>query len=475
MNAQPIKKNPINPLYFFYKDKPLILISSAEHYGAVINKKFDYINYLNTLHDDGMNYTRVFSGAYVEVPGVFNMEKNTLAPDTGYYMAPWKRVDEQSLYKGENKFDLDAWNPSYFKRLKNFIALAEKLDIIIEITFFSSIYNKENWERNPFNPGNNINNFPGNMTWENCNLPGNKVVNRYQHKLVKKIVEEINSFDNIFFEIQNEPWTDNPDIDIRLLKTLDPEPVKNRWFKYGQTASKASLTWQEEIAETVIKTEKKLSKKHLIAQNYINFKHSLSHVDSNISILNFHYAWPEAVWMNYGWERPISFDESGFDGKTDTNYLRQAWQFILAGGAAFNNLDYSFYVGKEDGTGTNNAPGGGSPLLRKQLSYLASFINSFEFVKMHPDFSVVYHSPGLEWQALSEPSRQYAIVFTGYNGRWVQLNLPKKNYVYKFISPFSGQVLKEGTINKGSSNNLMHSLELPEFNIMVALKIIEQP
>lgn len=474
MNAQPISKHPKNPHYFIYKNKPLVLISSAEHYGAVINIEFDYVKYLNTLHAEGMNYTRVFSGAYVEKPGVFNMEKNTLAPETGCYLAPWKRVSEKSLYDGENKFDLSTWNPDYFQRLKNFLALAEKLDIIVEITFFSSIYNEENWQRNPFNPGNNVNNFPEIKHWENSNLPGNKTVNKFQQKLVEKIVGEVNSFDNVIFEIQNEPWTDNPDKDIRLLKTLDAEPEKDRWFKYTQTTSKASLEWQKQLANAIIKTEEKLPKKHLIAQNYVNFKHAISNVDNHISVINFHYAWPEAAWMNYGWERPLSYDESGFDGSSDTTYLRQAWQFILAGGAVFNNLDYSFFVGKEDGTGKNSAPGGGSALLRKQLQYLASFINSIDFLKTSPDFNVVYHSPGLEWQALSQHGKQYAMVFTGHSAGWVKLSLPENDYSYEFICPFTGKVVKKGTINKSDIKSSAFQLDFPEFDTMVALKIIEK-
>ena len=41
--------------------------------------------------------------------------------------------------------------------------------------------------------------------------------------------------------------------------------------------------------------------------------------------------------------------------------------FLLSGGALFNNLDYSFTVGHEDGTdATNKAPSGGGPALRRQ-------------------------------------------------------------------------------------------------------------
>lgn len=65
---EPIKLLPENPHYFEYKGKPLALITSAEHYGAVLNEGFDYEKYLRTLHDEGMNYTRIFMGSYFEIP-----------------------------------------------------------------------------------------------------------------------------------------------------------------------------------------------------------------------------------------------------------------------------------------------------------------------------------------------------------------------------------------------------------------------
>jgi hypothetical protein len=42
--AQPISLHPQNPHYFLFKGKPTILITSAEHYGAVLNADFDYKN-----------------------------------------------------------------------------------------------------------------------------------------------------------------------------------------------------------------------------------------------------------------------------------------------------------------------------------------------------------------------------------------------------------------------------------------------
>lgn len=468
--AQPIALHLQNPHYFIYSGQAMVLIASAEHYGAVLNSDFDFENYLQTMHDEGMNYTRIFTGSYVEIPGSFGIGNNTLAPAIGSFLAPWKRVGEIGLYKGEKKFDLDEWNPDYFERLHNFISKANELDIIVEVTLFCSTYSDESWKRHPFNPGNNINDIPAGLDRKKSNTLANGNLSGFQQKLVEKLVTELNEYDNVFYEIQNEPWSDDPQPAMRTLKTLVPDPGKNSWYKWAETASPASLEWQKLMAQTIVETEYGLPNKHLIAQNYANFKHSLPKVNRNISILNFHYAWPEAVTMNYAWNRPIGFDESGFAGSSDSTYLRQVWLFMLAGGAIFNNLDYSFYVDKEDGTGKNKAPGGGSANFRKQLTFLHHFIKSLDFVHMQPDCNVVYHAPGLQVQAISQPGKQYAMIFTGQPEKWVKLNLPKGKYNFEFISPYTGQTLKKGFFTHKKDG--LKELNLPSFGEMVALKIV---
>ncbi len=469
VTSQPISLHPQNPHYFQVNGKPAVLITSAEHYGAVLNTDFDYKKYLQTMHDEGMNYTRIFTGSYVEIPGSFGILHNSLAPAVGKFLAPWKRVDEAGLFEGEKKFDLKEWNPAYFERLKDFIKLAGDLGITVEVTLFCATYDDRYWVRHPFNPGNNINGIPINMERKKSNTLTNSILTAFQQKLVEKIVTELNNFDNVLYEIQNEPWADDGVKVMRTLRTLDPQPKEGDWYKWAEMASPASLEWQKLMAKTIVETESQLPKKHIIAQNYTNFMHSIEEVDPNISILNFHYVWPETVWYNYGWNRPVSFDESGFAGNSDSTYLRQAWQFMMAGGAVFNNLDYSFYVSKEDGTGINTAPGGGSKNLRKQLTYLRTFIESFDFVQMQPDFKVVNHSPGLQAQAISQPGKQYAMVFTGTATKWVKLNLPKGKYNFEFISPFTGATLNKGFFKLKKDG--VYELDLPEFNEIIALKI----
>jgi len=120
-----------NPHYFQYGGKEIILITSAEHYGAVINKKFDYVKYFDKLKKYGLNYTRIYPGAFVEREGKWMPEDN-MAPgmDT---IVPWARSDTPGYYGGGNKFDLERWDAEYFLRLRDFITQAKNRGIIVEM------------------------------------------------------------------------------------------------------------------------------------------------------------------------------------------------------------------------------------------------------------------------------------------------------------------------------------------------------
>jgi hypothetical protein len=41
--SETLQLNPQNPHYFLFRGKPTVLITSGEHYGAVINLDFDYV------------------------------------------------------------------------------------------------------------------------------------------------------------------------------------------------------------------------------------------------------------------------------------------------------------------------------------------------------------------------------------------------------------------------------------------------
>jgi len=124
-NVKPIALHPENPHYFLFRGKPTVLITSAEHYGAVLNLDFDYVTYLNELRKYGFNLTRIFSGDYAEGPGFFNYPTTQpLVPPSGRLIAPWARSSTPGYAGGGNRFNLNAWDTNYFNRLKDFITQA---------------------------------------------------------------------------------------------------------------------------------------------------------------------------------------------------------------------------------------------------------------------------------------------------------------------------------------------------------------
>jgi len=467
LSAQPVRLHPDNSHYFEYNGKPRVFITSAEHYGAVLNQDFDYKKYLKTLHEEGMDYTRIFTGVYVENAASFGIEKNTLAPLEDKVITPWARSSEPGYINGGNKFDLEKWNPRYFERLHDFVATAEKYDIIVEVTFFSSIYRDDYWEYSPFHHNNNINDTDSIdrilvHTRQNGNLFN------YQEAMVRKITMELNNYENIIYEIQNEPWADQEGELFLLNKTVIPKEDQ-KWYTRTNQASELSLQWQSAIASIVRDEESKLTQKHLIAQNYCNYAQPIPEAEKHIDIMNFHYVWPEAVHWNYGYNRPISFDESGFSQNEEATYRKQAWRFILAGGAIFNNLDYSFVAGHEDGSFEENAsPGLGTKSLRKQFKFLKEFMADLNFITMEPANHLIKHAPGFIYQGLAEAGKSYAYYFEGAGDINVKLKVENGSYNIVWWNPEIDKMISSNSL---TAKNEILEIYGPEVKEDVVLKI----
>lgn len=465
----PIQLHPENQHYFLFNGKPLALITSAEHYGAILNLDFDYRTYLKTLSEDGMNYTRIFTGTYFEIAGEsFGIQNNTLAPKRDRIITPWVKVETDLT--GKRKYDLSTWNEVYFERLKDFMTIAADHEIIVEVTLFSSIYRDKHWDICPQNPANNIN-ITNEVTRKEAHTLNNGALLRYQVSFVRKMVNELNEYDNFFFEIQNEPWSDHP---VGVYNIVNKEEIKaNDWTYKADFAAEESLAWQEKLASVIVEEESNLAKKHLIAQNYTNFKAPVPVVSNHISIINFHYAWPEAVEWNYHYDKVIGFDESGFAGSGDQVYRRQAWQFMLSGGGLFNNLDYSFFVGHEDGLGVNKAPGGGSKTLRFQLKILSEFLHGVELSKLHPNLSCIRSSPGLIPYVLSDQNNAYAVylraIGTGHTS--LQLETGDGHFRVQILNTITGSYTDPVMI-EARKGVIKIDIEIPEGEL--AIKITKE-
>jgi hypothetical protein len=466
----PIRLHPDNPRYFQWRGRTTVLVTSAEHYGMVLNPDLDFRKYLETLERDGMNLTRVFAGTYVEPPGAFGIARNTLAPAPGRFLAPWARSDQPGYAGGGNRFDLDRFDPDYFDRLAAFVAEAGRRGVVVELTFFSSIYGEPQWKVNPFHPDNNVNDLDI-TEFRRVHTLDNGPIQAYQERLVREVVRRLNGFDNLIYEVQNEPWADHS----TMGETINPFLLDKPTFPNAvQVPTPEAVAWQGRVASWIRDEESGLPNRHLIAQNVANFRLAIRPEDlaEHAQVVNFHYAYPEAVRWNPGLG-PIGCDETGFQGRDDARYRHEAWRFLLAGGASYNNLDYSFTAGREDGTDLEpNGPGGGGPALRGQLKILADFLNGFALERMQPDPALPVVSPGAASTGLSEPGRQYAIYFWGRGPFTGSLHgIPEGRYRVQWVDPVQGPI---GDPEVKTHVGLIFPLLSPPFDDAIAVSVTRE-
>ncbi len=374
---------PSNPHYFEFRGKPTVLVTSGEHYGAVLNLDFDGARYVETLAGDGLNLTRVFTGAYVEPMGAFGIVRNTLAPGPGRFITPWARSGTTGYAGGGGKFDLSRWDGAYFERLRAFVGAADHCGVVVEVNLFCPFYEEAQWALSPQNAVNNVNGVGAVARTNVYTLDRHGGLLAVQEAMVRKVVQELNPFGNVYYEICNEPY-------------------------FGGV----TLAWQHRIAEVIAEAEKGMKRRHLISRNVANGSEKVKDAHPAISVFNFHYAHPPvAVAENWVLNRPLGDNETGFRGTNDLVYRVEAWSFLLAGGALFNHLDYSFVAGHEDGTFVYPAsqPGGGNAGFRRQLGVLAGFMRSLDFARMEPMGKLVLEGKELAAYGLARPGRDYAV------------------------------------------------------------------
>jgi len=190
-----IRPWPRNPYYWQYKGRPVLLLG-----GSVEDNLFQIPNlaeHLDTLAACGGNYVRCTMS--------WRDEGNA---------APFAREGE--------KYDLERPNPEFWRRFATFLAETARRDILVQVEVWATFdYYRDNWDRNPFNPKNNVT-----YTAEASGLPlvvkthptrtendffrsapgakDLKTVRRYQERFVETLLSYSLAFDHVLYCMDNE-------------------------------------------------------------------------------------------------------------------------------------------------------------------------------------------------------------------------------------------------------------------------------
>ncbi len=196
--ADRIRPYAANPRYWQFKGKPVLLLG-----GSKDDNLFqipDLREHLDQMVRVGANYIR-----------------NTMSdrPDFGFEVYPFFR-------RPDGKYDLEQWNPEYWRRFSEMLQLTHERGIIVQIEVWDRFdYNQSRWKLQPYNPANNVN-----YTFEQSgfrpdypNHPGandqpfffttpdqrdNKTVFRYQQRVVDEMLRRSLPYPNVLYCMDNE-------------------------------------------------------------------------------------------------------------------------------------------------------------------------------------------------------------------------------------------------------------------------------
>jgi len=153
----------------------------------------------------------------------------------------------------------------------------------------------------------------------------------------------------------------------------------------------------------------------------------------------------------------------------------------VAGGAIFDNLDYSFTPRTPQGTLKDyKSPGGGSVELRSQLRILKEFMEGFDFIHMKPHNEIIKGGSisvplsGAPAQArasvrcLAESGKAYAIYVHGGSRAELLIELPAGNYNAEWLNTRTGQIEKAEMFEHSGGARKLSS---PDYSEDMALRI----
>lgn len=482
-SATPVSIHPQNSKYFLFRGKPLALITATEHYGSVVNARFDFERYLQDAADKKQTLTRLFL-LFRELQS----QRNPYSPlkvESPDFVTPYRRTGPGKALDGEPKFDLDQWNPAYFARLHHFLKRASELGIVVEVTLFSNTYAPQVWALNPLRSENNVNGLKA-LEWPEYNTLKDPELFKRQTAFVRKVIQEINHYDNIYYEICNEPGGG----------------VKGFAPPSGVDA------WQAAIAKVIREEMQGKPQKHLVfgseAFSYtpkFNQGTDASFKNPDFDAVNVHplpdthyggrtyqmgnfmskelmlSEFRDYCLATYRERKPMVMDEDNCASlyRDDAGWVihrKRAWTALISG-SHYDYIDFSINVGAEAGTDASRAK------IRTWMKNLSEFFHSFDFVRSRPLVNWLQNKPPGTLESVLGIDREEYVIYladareltdataNSPTHAALTLPLPAGRYEARIYSPASGLYSPAMWIHSQGSADI----DLPAFSEDIVIRI----
>jgi hypothetical protein len=247
----PLHRHPDNPRYFTDGTGRAILLTGAHTWANFQDNgfgdpppAFNYDTYLDFLVANNHNFIRLWC-----------WEQSRWAPwvtadDYHFHPGPaFQRTGPGTALDGKPRFNLDLLDPAYFERLRSRIARAAERGIYVSIMLFNGwaidnahadLRRGNPWHGHPFNRLNNANGVDGDPNGNDGGEETHQLliprITAYQEAYVRRVVDSINEFDNVLFEISNESYATSRNWQYHMIRLIhDHEATKPKQHPVGMT------------------------------------------------------------------------------------------------------------------------------------------------------------------------------------------------------------------------------------------------
>jgi hypothetical protein len=163
----------------------------------------DFRGYLEFLKERGHNFIRLWR---------WEQFKSQVAGGNFHFCMtpqPWPRTGLGTAKDGKPKFDLSAFDPAYFDRLRDYVIAAGNEGIYASVMFFEGFglhlsLAPDNVEGHPFHAANNVNDIGIASINDYQVLPLDPRVQALQEAYIRKVIDAVQDLPNVLYEVANE-------------------------------------------------------------------------------------------------------------------------------------------------------------------------------------------------------------------------------------------------------------------------------
>ena len=234
-----LRVSPQNSRYFTDSSGRAIYLTGSHTWNNLIDmdatyppRLFNFNAYLNFLESYNHNFIRLWAWEVTKPQSTSYERRQYASPQ------PWLRTGPGLDITGLPKFDLLKLNQNYFDRLHERVSAAEQRGIYVSVMLFEgwAVQFEPGRASHPFNQSNNINGIHYGDSPQNVHTLQNSEITAIQESYVRKVIDTVNEFDNILYEIINESGPYSTSWQYHMIEYVKKyEATKSKQHPVGMT------------------------------------------------------------------------------------------------------------------------------------------------------------------------------------------------------------------------------------------------